>query len=94
VRLVIGVSIFSGLIFFTIMMIAVRAQRAPIRTGEESMEGRKGITRTGLSPNGSVQLGGELWSAELADEETCLPAGSRVQVFKVYGLRLILRKTD
>jgi len=94
VPLVIGVSIFSGLIFFTIMMIAVRAQRAPIRTGEESMEGRKGITRTGLSPNGSVQLGGELWSAELEDEDASLPAGSRVQVVKVDGLRLIVRKTD
>jgi membrane-bound serine protease (ClpP class) len=94
VPLVIGVSIFSGLIFFTIMMIAVRAQRAPIRTGEESMEGRKGITRTDLSPNGSVQLGGELWSAELEDEDASLPAGSRVQVIKVDGLRLIVRKVD
>src|SRR5512136_2433486 len=46
VPLVIGVSIVSGAIFFGIMMIAIRAQRTPIHTGEESMTGRVGIART------------------------------------------------
>ncbi|OGO25713.1 MAG: hypothetical protein A2136_04890 [Chloroflexi bacterium RBG_16_54_11] len=94
VPLVIGVSVVSGGIFFTIMMIAVRAQRAPIRTGQESMSGRSGVARTDLSPKGSVQVGGELWSAELEDEAASIPAGSRVQVVKVDGLRLIVRKSD
>jgi membrane-bound serine protease (ClpP class) len=92
VPLVIGVSIVSGAIFFTIMMIAVRAQRAPIRTGEESMGGRMGIARTDLSPKGSVQVGGELWTAELEEIDASLPAGTRVEVVKVDGLRLIVRK--
>lgn len=93
VPLVVGVSIVSGAVFFTIMMIAVRAQRAPIRTGEESMVGRMGITRTALDPKGSVQVGGELWSAELEEEDSKkIPLGTRVEVVKVEGLRLIVRK--
>ena len=92
VPLVVGVSLVSGGIFFVIMMIAVRAQRIPIRTGEESMSGRMGITRTDLTPKGSVQVGGELWSAELEQEDTKLPAGTRVVVVRVDGLRLIVRK--
>jgi len=92
VPLVIGVSLVSGAIFFTIMMIAVRAQRVPIRTGEESMGGRMGVTRTDLSPKGSVQVGGELWTAELEEIDASLPAGTRIEVVKVDGLRLIVRK--
>jgi membrane-bound serine protease (ClpP class) len=94
VPLVIGVSVVSGAIFFGIMMIAVRAQRVPILTGEESIEGRMGIARTELNPRGSVQLGGELWTAQLGDETASLPAGSKVQVVRVDGLRLIVRKAE
>ncbi|MFZ0531767.1 MAG: nodulation protein NfeD [Anaerolineales bacterium] len=94
VPLVIGVSVVSGAIFFVIMMIAVRAQRTPIRTGEESMSGRKGVARTELAPKGSVQVGGELWSAELEVDAVSLPAGSRIEVVKVDGLRLIVRKAE
>lgn len=92
VPLVVGISIVSGGIFFVIMMIAVRAQRTPIRTGEESMSGRTGVARTDLTPKGSVQVGGELWSAELEEDDTKLPAGTRVEVIRVEGLRLIVRK--
>ena len=94
VPLVIGVSVVSGALFFVIMMIAVRAQHTPIRVGEESMSGRMGITRTDLSPKGSVHVGGELWSAELEDESSFLPAGTRVEVVKVDGLRVIVRKAE
>jgi membrane-bound serine protease (ClpP class) len=94
VPLVVGVSVASGAIFFTIMMIAVRAQRAPIRVGEESMSGRMGIARTDLNPNGSVQVGGELWSAELDEGNTIIYAGTRIQVIRVDGLRLIVRQAE
>lgn len=94
VPLVVGVSIVSGALFFAIMMIAVRAQKTPVATGEESIPGRIGITRTNLNPKGSVQLGGELWSAELEEGATKLPAGTRVEVVKVDGLRLVVRKAE
>jgi len=92
VPLVVGVSLVSGAVFFVIMMIAVRAQRAPIKVGRESMSGRIGTARTDLSPSGSVQVGGELWSADLEDENASLPSGTRVEVIRVDGLRVIVRK--
>ncbi len=94
VPLVVGVSVVSGGIFFVIMMIAVRAQKTPVWTGEESMSGRFGTTRTNLDPKGSVQVGGELWSAELEEGASKLPAGTRVEVVKVDGLRLVVRKVE
>jgi membrane-bound serine protease (ClpP class) len=94
VPLVVGVSLVSGAVFFVIMMIAVRAQRAPIKVGRESMSGRIGTARTDLSPSGSVQVGGELWSASLEDENASLPSGTRVEVIRVDGLRVIVRKSE
>ena len=94
VPLVLSVSVASGAIFFGIMMIAVRAQKTPIHTGQESMTGRVGIAWTDLAPKGSVQVGGELWTAQLEQEDARLYAGTRVEVVKVDGLRLIVRKAE
>jgi membrane-bound serine protease (ClpP class) len=94
VPLVFGVSLVSGAIFFTIMMIAVRAQHTPVHTGVESMSGRLGVVRSDLSPKGSVQVGGELWSAELEGGRGKVIAGTRIEVVRMDGLRLIVRKTE
>jgi membrane-bound serine protease (ClpP class) len=95
VPLVVGVSIASGAIFFGILMIAIRAQHTPIHTGEESLIGRTGIARSDLSPKGSVQLGGELWTAQLEDGNgSKVRAGTRIEVVRVDGLRLIVRKIE
>ncbi len=94
VPLVVGVSLVSGGVFFVVMMVAVRAQQIPVRTGEESMSGRVGIARTSLNPKGNVQLGGELWSAVLEEGASKLPPGTRVEVVRVDGLRLIVRKAE
>jgi len=92
VPLIVGTSIASGAMFFVILLFALKAQKTPIRTGQESLAGRVGTVRSALDPLGSVQLGGELWSAELAEAGEALPAGTRVQVVKVEGLRLLVRK--
>lgn len=92
VPLVIGTSIGTGLVFFTILMIALRAQRIPVRTGLESLVGKQGIVRSEINPHGSVQLGGELWTAEVVEGEEAIPQGARVEVVKVEGLRLVVRK--
>jgi len=94
VPLVIGVSVFSGAVFFTIMMIALRAQRAPILTGQESMIGRIGVARSEINPTGSVQVGGELWTAELSEDADPIPPGTRCLVISVDGIRLRVRKKD
>lgn len=92
VPLIVGTSLASGGMFFIILLFALRAQRTPIRTGQESLVGRVGAVRSALAPQGSVQLGGELWTAELAEPGEALPPGTRVKVVKVEGLRLIVRK--
>jgi len=91
VPLVIGTSVVIGLIFFGIMIFAVRAQRSPIRTGQESLVGKIGVTRSPLNPSGTVQLGGELWSATLIEGHEHLPQSSRVEVVAVEGIRLLVR---
>jgi len=88
--------VVSGLViggtFALILMFAVRAQSVPIRTGQESMVGRVGTTRSDLSPSGIVQLGGEQWSAMVADGEEMIPKGTQVEVVDAHGIRLYVRK--
>ncbi len=92
VPLVIVTSIFIGLIFFGILLFAIRAQKTPIRMGQESLVGRTGTVRSEFAPSGIVQLGGEQWTAELAEGEDPIPLGTLVIVERLEGLRLIVRK--
>ena len=94
VPLVIGVSLASAGMFFAILMVALRAQRAPVRMGQESLLGRTGTTRTNIAPVGTVQLGGELWTSELAEGQEPIPEGSPVEVIEVKGVRVIVRQVQ
>jgi membrane protein implicated in regulation of membrane protease activity len=66
--------------------------------GQESLVGRTGTVRRAVpvrsasASTGIVQLGGEQWTAELADGEDPLSQGTLVVVERVEGLRLIVRK--
>jgi membrane-bound serine protease (ClpP class) len=91
VPLIVASSAFTGAVFFTILVFALRAQRTPIRTGQESLVGRVGTARSDISPSGTVQVGGELWSAELEGGESIV-AGERVKVVRVQGVHLYVRK--
>jgi membrane-bound serine protease (ClpP class) len=93
VPLIVATSSFSGLMFFGILIFALRAQRLPVRFGQESLVGKIGQARTELKPSGTVQLAGEQWTAELVEGEEPLPKGARVVVERVEGLRLRVRKT-
>lgn len=92
VPLVIVVSISTAAIFFAILLFAVRAQKAPIRTGQESLVGKTGLARSDIAPRGSVQLAGEQWSAELDEGEEPVRKGERVVVVRAEGIRLYVRK--
>jgi len=94
VPLVIGSGIFLGLGFFAAMTLAVRAMHRPVLTGTAPLVGRFGTVRRELNPRGQVQVAGELWSAELADDQSGpIPPGSQVEVTGIDGLRLRVRKT-
>lgn len=89
VPLVVVSSLITGGLFLIAVAFAVRAQKTPIRTGQESLVGRTGIVKDEIPAfgSGSVQLGGELWSAESA-QGTAIPPNSRVEVVQVEGIRL------
>ncbi|MBI5943894.1 MAG: nodulation protein NfeD [Chloroflexi bacterium] len=92
VPLVIGMGIFLGLLFFGILLIALRAQHSPVQTGSEALLGKTGTAKTSVGDAGQVQLGSELWSAEKSDGSESIRKGDLVEVVEVRGLRLIVKK--
>jgi len=90
--LVILVGILTGILFAVIIGFALRAQKRPIVTGQESLPGRTGIARTDIGPTGQAQVGSELWTAELAEGQGRIRKGERVEIVKVEGLRVKVRK--
>lgn len=94
VPLVIFSSIFTGLVFFTILLFALRAQRTPVRMGQESLVGKIGIVSSELNPRGIVQLAGERWTAEAQNETLPVAVGERIEVVRVEGLRLWVQRAN
>ena len=92
--LVIFVGVFIGLIFAVILGYALRAQRRPVITGQESLGGQIGIATTDLNPTGQVQTGSELWSAEMIEGSGSIRKGDKIEVIKAEGLRLKVRKKN
>jgi membrane-bound serine protease (ClpP class) len=92
VPLVVGMGIFTGLTFFGILLLALRAQDRPIQTWVESLTGKTGTARTFEGDAGQVQLGSELWSAETAAGSDPISKGDHVEVVEVKGLRLRVKK--
>ena len=94
IPLVIGTSIATGLIFFVILIFALRAQLLPHLMGQESLITRSGLVRERLAPIGTVMLAGERWTAEMEKADEIAENGTRVAVVRVDGLKLIVRKLE
>jgi len=94
VPLVILTGLLTGLGFAVIIGFALRAQKTPIRTGQESLLHKTGTAKTKIEPQGQVQVGSELWSAELAEGSAPIRKGDVIEVVQVKGLRLIVRKVE
>lgn len=92
VPLVIGMGIFLGLLSFGVIMFAIRALRAPLRIGAESMLGKTGTVTTFKHDAGQVQVGNELWSAEKSAESESIRKGDFIEVVEVRGLSLVVKK--
>jgi membrane-bound serine protease (ClpP class) len=91
VPLVVLISMITAATFFTIISFAWRAQRRPVQMGQQALAGRTGVVRTPLEPEGTVQMDGELWTAELAEPGEGLPKGTRVNVVRAQGVRLFVK---
>lgn len=87
-----GAGIGFGAISFGLAWIALRARRGKVLIGPQAMLGAVAIAQTPLTPNGQVEIRGELWQASLRNHAT-LPAGATVLVRSIDGLTLIVEPT-
>jgi membrane-bound serine protease (ClpP class) len=89
VRLSLGVILPSvivvGGLFILAVVLAVQAQTRRALTGADGLVGEIGEARTALAREGKVFVHGELWDAW---SPRPVPAGWRVRVVRVSGLRL------
>jgi len=92
IPLVIATGLTIGLLFFVILMFAIRALRAPVSSGAESFVGKTGTVTGWSDAGGQVQLQSELWTADAMDDSSKIRKGDKVEVVEVKGLRLKVRK--
>jgi len=92
VPLVVGMGVFLGLLFFGVLMFALRALSVPISMGAESYIGKTGTAKMWQEAGGQVQLESELWSAEKIHDSEKISKGDIVEVVEVKGLRLRVKK--
>ncbi len=96
VPLVVGSGLAVAVVSTGIVALALRAQRRPVLTGEARMRtlvGKVGEARTAITPHqrGTVQVGGELWTAVLAPGVSAVASGEQVEVVEVRGVHLVVR---
>jgi len=72
--------------FIFALSAGLRAQRARLVSGIETVVGATGVATSDLDPRGTVQVKSELWSAVTEGES--IKKGERVRVVDVEGLRL------
>ena len=82
------VIVSAGFFLFALTMV-IRAHRRRPSTGKEGLVGRVGEAKSDLTPEGLVEVFGELWRAE-AEEE--IRAGEPVEVTGVEGMKLKVKK--
>jgi membrane-bound serine protease (ClpP class) len=86
VPFVIGVSVVIGALSFGLILVALRTRHRPLAVGVQTLIGQVGEARS----TNSVQVAGELWTAEAEDGN--LEAGQTVVVTEVRGLKVRVRK--
>jgi membrane protein implicated in regulation of membrane protease activity len=70
----------------------IAPKRDPIRYGDSALVGEEAIVTEPLEPSGgAVRIHGELWSARSI--EGTISAGERVQIERVDGLKLYVRRS-
>jgi membrane protein implicated in regulation of membrane protease activity len=73
--------------------IAMRHIKHPplLRTGTAALVGRTALVLDEVSDHGGrVRIGGEDWSARPYDEDMVIPAGTKVDVFKIEGVTALV----
>lgn len=82
-----GVAIPMGIITVILLRAALAAYRRKALTGDAGMIGARGVTRTELSPQGSVFVRSEIWNARSRGK---IPQGASIRVESLDGLTLVV----
>lgn len=94
VPLIVGTGVTLGLIFFVIVGYALRAQNTPLKMDRNLLIGKFGIVNTPLNPEGTVQIGSELWTAISESHQLPVVKGTRVEVVALEHLRVRVKPED
>jgi membrane-bound ClpP family serine protease len=89
-----GLPLYLAVLLVTgaVYWLAIKAMRAPVVSGKQTVLRRRGSVRSADGNRGSVWVASELWSAESRD--TPLAVGDAIEVVGIDGLRLIVRKIN
>jgi membrane protein implicated in regulation of membrane protease activity len=91
--------IVVGLITSAAMLAAIRPllvrklhHGGELKTGSQHVIGRTGVVVKEIHPDGggSVNLGGDLWTARPYDEVSTIPPGTRVEVMLIDGATAVV----
>jgi membrane-bound serine protease (ClpP class) len=80
-----GVALPFAAITMFLVSVVLQARRNKVLTGPTGMIGEIGVAQTALEPEGQVLVRGEYWTATASAN---VPAGARVRVTSVAGLKL------
>jgi len=92
IPLVVSVGLFLAASFFAILMLALKAQAAPVLTGLQTLVGRVGTIREAVSPKGQIQVAGERWTVRMVEGEPGLGIGERAEIVAIEGVQLRVKK--
>jgi membrane-bound serine protease (ClpP class) len=80
-----GVALPFATITIFLMRLVIISHRKKSVTGNEGMIEEVGVALTDIDGEGKVRVHGEIWQAS---SETSIPAGERVKVLAVDGMRV------
>ena len=83
--LAIGVSVAFGMIVVFLGSLGMRARKAKLLTGLQTMVGEMGFSRTPLNPEGTVFVHGEYWQAR---SNHAIEAGQKVRVERIDNMTI------
>jgi membrane-bound serine protease (ClpP class) len=89
--IIIFAAVLSGLFFFFIIGMGLKAQKAKPVTGISGMIGENGVTLEELNPSGMVHVHGERWQAEAVSGR--IEKGEKVRVVDIKNLKLWVEAT-
>ena len=89
ITLILGVSIFTTLLFLFVLFFIIKAHQRKVTTGREGLIGEIGEARTNLNPYGKIYVHGEYWNGK--SQEGLIEKGAKVEVVRIEGRELLVK---